>query len=140
MTTLTSETTASGDGADPDERRPAGPLYVPVRIGSAGGHQLRFMRTPVGLRTAVGFTSPERLAAALGPRARWIRLAEPALRGLAEPLGVALVTVDPQFTAPFPGTSRPPRTAQPCARRHGQDPAPAGPSRPVSALVHPFSD
>ncbi|QDY79700.1 SAV_915 family protein [Streptomyces qinzhouensis] len=140
MTTLTRETPASGDGADPDERRPAGPLYVPVRIGSAGGHQLRFMRTPVGARTAVGFTSPERLTAALGPRTRWIRLAEPALRTLAEPLGVVVVTVDPQFTAPFPGTSRTAPPVRPCVRRHGPDEIPPELSRPVSALVHPFLD
>lgn len=72
---------------------------MPVRHGSAGGCQLRFLRTPLGARTAVGFTSPQRLAAVLGERQAWIRLAEPALRVLAEPLGVVTVTVDPQLTA-----------------------------------------
>ncbi|MGV9313195.1 SAV_915 family protein [Streptomyces sp. NPDC003691] len=147
MTTLTPEATASGDGADPDERRPAGPLYVPVRTGSAGGHQLRFLRTPAGVRTAVGFSSPLRLTAALGPDARWIRLAEPALRSLAEPLGVFLVTVDPRFTAPFPTASRPAAEPGPaaglCARRRIREAAPpAAPehSHTASPLVHPFLD
>ncbi|WP_407698180.1 SAV_915 family protein [Streptomyces jumonjinensis] len=90
------------DTADPDEPRPAGPLFVPVRLGSAGGFHLRFLRTPLGVRTAVAFTCPERLTETLGERQRWIRLAEPALRALAEPLGVTTLTVDPRFAAPSP--------------------------------------
>ncbi|MFC8824664.1 SAV_915 family protein [Streptomyces sp. NPDC057137] len=88
------------EDADPEERKPAGPLYVPVRLGSAGGQQLRFMRTPLGARTAVGFTSARRLTAAFGARQPYIRLAETCLRALSEPLGVVLVTVDPQLAAP----------------------------------------
>ncbi|MEU1071813.1 MULTISPECIES: SAV_915 family protein [unclassified Streptomyces] len=110
------------DEADPDERRPAAPLYVPVRLGSAGGRQLRFWRTPLGVRTAVGFTSPERLYAVLGPGQRWIRLAEPALRSLAAPLGVTTVTVDPHMTAPSPAAIRAEPLGQPCPRRGGWDP------------------
>ncbi|MEU4348331.1 SAV_915 family protein [Streptomyces sp. NPDC023838] len=109
------------DDADPAEPGPATPphvpvgLYVPVRLGSAGGQQVRFSRTPLGVRTAVGFTSPERLYAVLGPGQSWIRLAEPALRSLAAPLGVTTVTVDPQLAAP----AAVPRTPveHPCARR-----------------------
>ncbi|MFK8912641.1 SAV_915 family protein [Streptomyces sp. YS-3] len=111
---------------DPDERRPAAPLYVPVRLGSAGGRQLRFWRTPLGVRTAVGFTSPERLYAVLGPGQRWIRLAEPALRSLAAPLGVTTVTVDPHMTAPAPVAIRTEPLGQPCPRRGGWDPEMAG--------------
>lgn len=59
----------------------------------------RLFRTPLGDRTAIGFTSESRLIATLGPEQAWIRLAEPALRALTEPLGVTTVTVDPQFTA-----------------------------------------
>ncbi|MER8071029.1 SAV_915 family protein [Streptomyces sp. NPDC094034] len=105
--------------ADPDEPRAARPLYVPVRLGSAGGHQLRFARTPLGARTAIGFTSSLRLTAVLGEGQPWIRLAEPALRALAEPLGAALVTVDPQLTAPAPAPAGDVRPApdRPCARR-----------------------
>ncbi|MCM2392768.1 SAV_915 family protein [Streptomyces albipurpureus] len=106
------------DGGDPEEPRPTGPLYVPVRLGSLGGRQLCFMRTPLGVRTAVGFTSGEQLAAVLGAGQQWIRLAEPVLRELAEPLGVLMLTVDPQLTAPGPAR---PATAGPrvplCARR-----------------------
>ncbi|MGW1881501.1 SAV_915 family protein [Streptomyces sp. NPDC001970] len=90
------------EDADPDEPTPAEPLFVPVRLGSAGGYQLRFMRTPLGVRTAIGFTSAGRLTAVLGEGQAWIRLAEPALRALSEPLGVTRVTVDPQLTAPAP--------------------------------------
>ncbi|MEU0394585.1 SAV_915 family protein [Streptomyces sp. NPDC006208] len=115
----------AGD-ADPDEHRPAGPLFAPVRLGSAGGHQLRFMHTPLGARTAVGFTSEERLTAVLGEGQAWIRLAAPALRALAEPLGITVLTVDPQFTAPSPATT--PSVAHtapagPCGRRPERDPA-----------------
>jgi hypothetical protein len=103
------------EDADPDEPRPAGPLFVPVRLGSAGGHQLRYMRTPLGVRTAVGFTSERRLTGVLGAEQAWIRLAEPALRALSEPLGVTGVTVDPQLTAPAPAPAS--RPAAPAA--HG---------------------
>ncbi|MFJ9032389.1 SAV_915 family protein [Streptomyces sp. NPDC102274] len=106
---------AADPDADPDEPRTARPLYVPVRLGSAGGHQLRFARTPLGARTAIGFTSSLRLTAVLGEGQAWIRLAEPALRALAEPLGAALVTVDPQLTAP--AISGRPAPSGPCARR-----------------------
>lgn len=123
--------------ADPDERRPAGPLYVPVRLGSAGGEQLRFVRTPLGVRTAVGFTSSERLCAVLGREQRWIRLAEPALRALAAPLGVTTVTVDPQLTAPAPTTVRKRRepVEQPCARRSRLHPDTVGVLRVTGAAA-----
>ncbi|MFC5799869.1 SAV_915 family protein [Streptomyces formicae] len=112
------------EDTDPDEPRPAAPLFVPVRLGSAGGHQLRFMRTPLGVRTAVGFTSARRLAAVLGAGQAWIRLAEPALRALSEPLGVTVVTVDPQLTAPAPSPAGIPRQAGACARRFAPYPDP----------------
>lgn len=83
----------------PSERCPAGLLYVPVRPGPAGC-TARLFRTPPGGRTAVGFTSERRLTATLGPAQPWIRLAEPAVRALAEPLGVTALTVDPPCAAP----------------------------------------
>ncbi|MGW6746417.1 SAV_915 family protein [Streptomyces sp. NPDC055025] len=101
----------SDSGPDPDPgpdpavdggRAAARPLYVPVRLGSCGGQQLRFARTPLGARTAIAFTSARRLTAVLGEQQAWIRLAEPVLRELAAPLGAAIVTVDPQLTAPAP--------------------------------------
>ncbi|MFJ8312724.1 MULTISPECIES: SAV_915 family protein [unclassified Streptomyces] len=110
------------EDADPEERRPAGPLYVPVRLGSAGGHQLRFLRDEFGVRTAVGFTSPDRLNAVLGGDQSWIRLAEPALRALSAPLGVTRVTVDPLLSPP------------PAPRRHGH--AVSGCARRDHALSH----
>ncbi|MGW7817663.1 SAV_915 family protein [Streptomyces puniciscabiei] len=90
-----------GEDPEPSDPSPAGPLYVPVRPGPSGC-AARLFRTPPGDRTAVGFTSALRLTATLGPDQPWIRLAEPALRALAAPLGVTTVTVDPQFTAPAP--------------------------------------
>jgi hypothetical protein len=69
------------------------------------------MRTPLGHRTAVGFTSPARLGSVLGPRQSWVRLGEPALRALAAPLGVTALTVDPQLSAPAPQSA--PRTPLP---------------------------
>ncbi|MFD8819579.1 SAV_915 family protein [Streptomyces sp. NPDC059627] len=96
-----------GDDPEPSDRTPAGPLFVPVRPGPAGC-AARLFRTPLGDRTAVGFTSARRLAATLGPDQAWIRLAEPALRALTAPLGVATVTVDPQLSAPAPAPVAPP--------------------------------
>lgn len=86
---------------EPSDLLPAGQLLVPVRSGPLG-HTVRLFRTPLGGRTAVAFTTEQRLTAALGPAQPWIALAEPALRALAEPLGVLALTVDPQFVAPAP--------------------------------------
>ncbi|MGW4347843.1 SAV_915 family protein [Streptomyces sp. NPDC004690] len=115
-----------GEDPEPSERFPAGPLFVPVRPGPSGC-VARIFRTPLGDRTAVGFTSESSLIATLGPEQAWIRLAEPALRALTEPLGIATVTVDPQFTA---RPAHPARRACPVgtARR-------ACPVRPVNPVV-----
>ncbi|MFI8166066.1 SAV_915 family protein [Streptomyces sp. NPDC085931] len=99
-----------GDESEPPERLPAGPLYVPVRPGPSG-YVARLFRTPLGARTAVGFTSARRLTDTLGPQQRWIRLAEPALRALTAPLGITTVTVDPLFTAPAPAPLTTPAAA-----------------------------
>ncbi|MFB6826462.1 SAV_915 family protein [Streptomyces virginiae] len=87
------------DDPEPEERVPAGPLYVPVLPGRAEV-VVRLFRTPLGARTAVGFTSADRLATTLGAGQRWIRLSESALRAMAEPIGATLLTVDPTLTAP----------------------------------------
>ncbi|MEJ8646136.1 SAV_915 family protein [Streptomyces sp. MS1.HAVA.3] len=87
------------DDPEPEERLPAGPLYVPVLPGRAEV-VVRLFHTPLGARTAVGFTSAERLAATLGAGQRWIRLSESALRAMAGPIGASLLTVDPTLTAP----------------------------------------
>ncbi|MGW2014201.1 SAV_915 family protein [Streptomyces sp. NPDC001927] len=87
------------DDPEPEEPEPAGPLYVPVRPGRAEV-VVRLFRTPLGARTAVGFTSQERLAATLGADQPWIRLTESALRAIAEPIGASILTVDPTLTAP----------------------------------------
>jgi hypothetical protein len=74
-------------------------------------------RTPLGERTAVAFTGEARLTAALGANQSWIRLGEPALRALAEPLGVTALTVDPPLSAPaawaLPAASAPELLAPP---------------------------
>ncbi|MEV1045236.1 SAV_915 family protein [Streptomyces sp. NPDC049916] len=87
------------DDPDPDEQAPVRPLYVPVRSREAGS-ALRLFRTPLGERTAVGFSRPELLAATLGAGHPAVRLAEPALRALAAPLGVGRLVVDPVLSAP----------------------------------------
>ncbi|GAX52535.1 SAV_915 family protein [Streptomyces olivochromogenes] len=84
---------------EPSERFPAGLLFVPVRSGPTGC-TARFFRTPLGGRTAVGFTSAAELTATLGTDQAFIRLSESALRALAAPLGVTALTIDPQFSAP----------------------------------------
>ncbi|MBP2056202.1 hypothetical protein J2Z21_009220 [Streptomyces griseochromogenes] len=68
-----------GEDPEPSDRFPAGPLFVPVRPGPSGC-AARLFRTPVGDRTAVGFTSVRSLTVTLGPEQAWINQAEPALR------------------------------------------------------------
>ncbi|GAA4991144.1 SAV_915 family protein [Kitasatospora paranensis] len=84
---------------EPSEPAPAGRLLVPVRPGPLGD-TARLFRTPLGARTAVAFTSPGRLVAALGTAQPWITLAEPVLRSLTGPLGVTSPIVDPPLVAP----------------------------------------
>ncbi|MDQ8705112.1 SAV_915 family protein [Streptomyces sp. LHD-70] len=108
MTTLLSD-----EDPEPSERFPAGPLYVPVRPGPTG-HTVRLFRTPLGERTAVGFTSEHALTATLGTGQSWTRLAAPALRTIVAPLGSVTVTIDPLLTAPAP--------------RHGSESRPDSPS------------
>ncbi|WP_037911190.1 SAV_915 family protein [Actinacidiphila yeochonensis] len=91
----------AAEDPEPLEPVPAGTaLYVPVRPGPTGP-TARFFRTALGGRTAVAFTTEERLRATLG-RQPYIRLAEPALRALAEPLGVLELRLDPRLAAPAP--------------------------------------
>jgi hypothetical protein len=96
--------TASPGGQPPT---PAAPtmrsLYVPVRRGPVGA-VVRLWRTPFGNRTAVAFTSDQRLRSVLGPTQPWIRLSESALRRMAEPLGALHLTVDPVLTARPPAS------------------------------------
>ncbi|QES51344.1 hypothetical protein DEJ50_29390 [Streptomyces venezuelae] len=87
------------DDPEPDEQGPAGLLYVPVRPGTAGV-VLRMFRTPLGERTAVGFTAPGLLGTTLGADQPWIRLSTPVLRAIAGALGVGRLTIDPVFSAP----------------------------------------
>jgi hypothetical protein len=108
------------DDAEPHEPSPAGLLCVPVRPGETGT-AIRLFRTPLGARTAVGFTSPARLTATLGAAQPWIRLSEAALRALAGASGAPRLTVDPTFTAPrvAPPPTRasvPPQPARRAAR------------------------
>ncbi|MBJ7004358.1 MULTISPECIES: SAV_915 family protein [Streptomyces] len=99
-----------GDDPEPPEPFPAGSLYVPVRPGPSGC-AVRLFRTPLGERTAVGFTSVRRLTATLGSGHACIRLAGAELRTLTAPLGITTLTVDPQFTAPAPAPVPPPAPA-----------------------------
>ncbi|MBP2706195.1 SseB family protein [Microbispora sp. RL4-1S] len=76
-------------------------LYVPVRPGACA-LALRLFRTPSGRRTSVAFTSSPRLARVLGTEQPWIRLSEPALRGMLKDLGVAGIVIDPAGTMDRP--------------------------------------
>ncbi|WP_432035104.1 SAV_915 family protein [Streptomyces cucumeris] len=84
-----------GEDAEPSERVPAGPLYVPVRPGHESC-AVQVFRTPLGGRAAVAFSTERRLTEVLGARQQWIRLAAPMLRALTEPLGVTDLIVDPR--------------------------------------------
>ncbi|WP_322871349.1 SAV_915 family protein [Streptomyces goshikiensis] len=98
---------------EPEERIPAGLLCVPVRPGDTAATVIRLFRTPLGARTAVGFTRRERLVSTLGAGQAYIRLSESVLRELCGPLGAAVITVDPTLSAPAATatTRRPDRVA-----------------------------
>ncbi|MFI9115838.1 SAV_915 family protein [Streptomyces venezuelae] len=122
-----------GDDAEPGEPFPAGRLCVPVRPGTRGC-VTRLFRTPVGDRTAVAFTDPARLRAVLGADQPWIRLSEPALRALMNPLDVRELRIDPVLTAPAPALA----AAVPASGRtaSGRTAEPARPQpRPLTALA-----
>ncbi|MDF5754248.1 SAV_915 family protein [Spongiactinospora sp. TRM90649] len=80
---------------DDDETRRL--LFVPVRQG-AYGVSLRLFRTVSEPRSAVAFTSLDRLASVLGAGQAWIRLAESALRSLTADIGVTRIVIDPSGT------------------------------------------
>lgn len=97
----TTATPAPQEPAPPDA-----PLHVPVRqVG--GAFVLRLFRQRDGSRCAVAFTRAAGLTALLGPDQPAVRLAGPALRALAEPLGVTAVVTDPQLVAPPVTTALP---------------------------------
>ncbi|MFB6843044.1 SAV_915 family protein [Streptomyces sp. NPDC056361] len=123
-----------GDEPEPGEQLPAGRLCVPVRPGS-GRCVARLFRTPVGGRTAVAFTGPARLRAALGEAQPWIVLAEPALRALVEPLGVRELRVDPVLTAPAPAAAfdGAPASIAVGSAVHSAEPLPS--PRPLTSLA-----
>ncbi|NEY32271.1 hypothetical protein GTU99_08720 [Streptomyces sp. PRKS01-65] len=91
----------------PADQAPAGPLYVPVRPARCC-YVTCFFRTPSGRRTAVAFTTPAQLLAALGRDQHWIRLSAAALRSLSSPLGCTALTIDPQSSVPADGADPPP--------------------------------
>ncbi|MEV7214347.1 SAV_915 family protein [Kitasatospora cineracea] len=95
------------DTADPEpaQRVPSGFLLVPVRPNPLGCIAQLF-RTALGDRTAVAFTSETLLTRVLGPDQSWAELSEAALRTLVAPLGVTVLTIDPQLVAAAP-RSRP---------------------------------
>ncbi|MFH9350734.1 SAV_915 family protein [Kitasatospora sp. NPDC017646] len=75
--------------------------HVPVTTNATGSTTtLRLFRTRDGRRCAVGFSSPEALAALLGPEHAYAELGEPALRTLTAPLGVDTLVLDPRLVAP----------------------------------------
>lgn len=76
-------------------------LFVPVRVG-AFAVALRLFRTASGERTAVAFSSPLKLARALGAEQRWVELTAPALRAMIADLDAIGIVVDPAGTMAGP--------------------------------------
>ena len=114
-------------------------LFTPVRE-AACGVALRMFRDRDGSRCAVAFTTEDRLRTVLGADQRWVPLAEPALRELTRPLGVASLVVDPNLVAPaVPAAveqAAPAResAARQAVERHYWDPALVGPLRVAAAV------
>ena len=97
------------------------PTYCVPAHAAAGAEALVVQtgRLPRGQKVGIAFTGPERLAAAMGHRQRWIWLSESALRSMLRPLGVRRIQVDPLLVGPSLGefSGRPaaeiPATAMP---------------------------
>ncbi|WP_049657425.1 SAV_915 family protein [Kitasatospora sp. MY 5-36] len=111
--------------------------HVPVTVSGTGSTTaLRLFRLRDGRRCAVGFSSPEALAALLGPDQARTELGEPALRDLTAPLGIDTLVLDPRLVAPSvtapsaatPSATTPSRTAPP-----GRAPV-AAPSAPAPTV------
>lgn len=97
--------------------------HVPVTTSGTGSTTaLRLFRLRDGRRCAVGFSSPEALAALLGPGQTHTELAEPALRDLTAPLGIDTLVLDPRLVAP--SVTAPAMTAPPGAAPATPTPAP----------------
>ncbi|MEU9045073.1 MULTISPECIES: SAV_915 family protein [unclassified Kitasatospora] len=91
--------------------------HVPVTTSGTGSTTaLRLFRLRDGRRCAVGFSSPEALAALLGPDQAHTELGEPALRGLTAPLGVTTLVLDPRLVAPPVSTPAAPPAPAPTAQ------------------------
>jgi hypothetical protein len=73
-------------------------LVVPVRTRS-GMASIQCGRLPTGQPVGVAFTSEDRLASVMGAGQPWIRLSEPAMKEMLEPLGVTRIQVDPGLIA-----------------------------------------
>ncbi|MER7844392.1 SAV_915 family protein [Kitasatospora sp. NPDC096077] len=93
--------------------------HVPVNTtGTGSTTALRLFRMRDGRRCAIGFSSPEGLAALLGPEQAYTELGEAALRTLISPLGVDTLVFDPRLVAPPVGT--PGAAASPTSTAHLQ--------------------
>ncbi|MGW3039929.1 SAV_915 family protein [Kitasatospora sp. NPDC001159] len=93
--------------------------HVPVTAATTGTGSttaLRLFRLRDGRRCAVGFSSPEALAALLGPDQACTEIGEPALRDLTAPLGVDTLVLDPRLVAPPVSVPAAPRTPAPTAQ------------------------
>jgi hypothetical protein len=101
---------------------------VPVRaVNDTAALVVQTGRLPRGPRVGIAFTEPDRLAAAMGPSQRWIRLSASALRAMLKPLGVSIIQMDPILVGPAIGES--------VARRAIEAPVAATPGALVGAGV-----
>ncbi|WBB65243.1 SAV_915 family protein [Micromonospora sp. WMMD812] len=81
-----------------------------VPVHTVPGRQASTVRTarlPQGERVGLAFTSPEKLASAMGADQQWTRLCESALRAMLTPLGIHRIQVDPLLVAPPVAPERP---------------------------------
>ncbi|MER8101334.1 SAV_915 family protein [Kitasatospora sp. NPDC094016] len=91
--------------------------HVPVTVSGTGPTTaLRLFRLRDGRRCAVGFSSPESLAALFGPDQAFTELGEPALRALTAPIGVDTLVLDPRLVAPPVTAPAAPLTPAPTAQ------------------------
>ncbi|CAM5683544.1 hypothetical protein SCALM49S_02270 [Streptomyces californicus] len=124
---------ARADAPARDARPRPGLLFVPVRATDAGP-VLRMFRTPLGERTAVGFTARDLLTATLGAGHAAIRLAEPAPCACSSSRSASTGSSSTRRSRPRPSPAHR-RAATCCPPASSGDPRPVPRPRGVAVMT-----
>ncbi len=89
-------------------------LFVPIKATRiADVASICIARLPEGARTALAFTSIDRLTGAMGGQQPWAVMCEDALRTTLAPIGIARIQVDADYVGPAIGRLPRPTVPEP---------------------------